>query len=807
MKGRIAVLWLSWTLIFSCIIIFVDVSKPVRGATTIYVDDSGDADYLTIQEGIDAASDGDTVFVYSGIYYENVVVNKRLNITGEDPDTTIINGSGNDIVIHVITHWVNITGFTVLNGIYGLELEDVRYCNISGCNFSFNYDVGIRLSNSRSCNILNNELSKNIKGIDIHISRGNNISNNTFRNNKRFGVHSYYSDENEIINNNLFNSETGINLWDSNRNQIENNYMGHNNYGLYLQSSSNNIAYNNFAFNNENGLYFIASHNNNIINNSAENNDNGITLYHSDRNNIVNNSASSNKLKGFYISVSDENILINNSANANQYGIYLSSSSNNIISGNVMDENGIFIKGLLNEWITHNINTSNTVNGKPIYFWKNQTTGVIPKDAGEVILVNCSNITVQDLELTYGSVGIQLGFSSDNNIINNNLSSNSVFGLWMYNSENNVIYNNEVINNSFGLNIVSSNDNVVEANNILYNDYGINLSYSSHNNLTANTMVGNGIFIFGSIINQWNTHVIDANNTVNGKPVLFMKNQMNVTVLSNAGQIILANCTNIKIQKQEFNQVTVGLEVGFSSNNIFSHNNISNNLLGIYLYESPDNLIFFNIFINNTIQAYDNRDNYWNNTYPFGGNYWSDYVGEDKYNDKNQNKSGSDGIGDAPYDIDPNSQDNYPLIKYLYISDVDTTPPSVLSISIIDNAIHVAVNTQILIEFNEPMNIESIESSISMEPQVVYSCHWDKNNQTLTITFLEPLSYNSQYNLTIGTNSRDLADNNLENAYNLEFTTEEKPQNGIDFFSIIIILLPIAIIVIIFVLLYRRKKK
>jgi len=82
------------------------------------------------------------------------------------------------------------------------------------------------------------------------------------------------------------------------------------------------------------------------------------------------------------------------------------------------------------------------------------------------------------------------------------------------------------------------------------------------------------------------------------------------------------------------------------------------------LVDSSNNSIYHNDFVANTQQVSANGcTNSWDDDYPSGGNYWSDYTGVDEKSGPNQNQTGNDGIGDTPYVIDANNRDRYPLMN------------------------------------------------------------------------------------------------------------------------------------------------
>ena len=108
-----------------------------------------------------------------------------------------------------------------------------------------------------------------------------------------------------------------------------------------------------------------------------------------------------------------------------------------------------------------------------------------------------------------------------------------------------------------------------------------------------------------------------------------------------------------------------GIHGGYPSyNNTFLENTIIENGLAVEMNSIFENNKFFhNNFINNTIHVdLTYGSNSWDDGYPFGGNYWSDFNSSDVFSGSYQNETGSDRIGDTPYVIDVNNQDNYPLM-------------------------------------------------------------------------------------------------------------------------------------------------
>jgi len=290
-------------------------------------------------------------------------------------------------------------------------------------------------------------------------------------------------------------------------------------------------------------------------------------------NNLSFNNVNSHREGIDFTSHAENNILTGNTITSNQWGILFShQSSNNILKDNILLGNQYnlgFYWGDQPEDFIQDIDTSNTINGKPIYYLVNENNKEISGEAGFVGLVNSSNITAKNLNLVNNVYGVLL-VSTENSRIENAQLSNNYIGVFLLNSSNNNFINNQIFNNESPLSLTNSPFNIF------------------------------------------------TNNTIK----------------SNNGP----------------------LGFGHSTDNIFYHNNVIDNgqWCGSQAY----------------LRSETGESNIFDNGYPSGGNYWSDYHGKDEKSGPNQDQPGSDGIGDTSYDMRyyywgnciKTDQDKYPFM-------------------------------------------------------------------------------------------------------------------------------------------------
>ena len=198
-----------------------------------------------------------------------------------------------------------------------------------------------------------------------------------------------------------------------------------------------------------------------------------------------------------------------------------------------------------------------------------------------------------------------------------------------------------------GFSIISANNVTIENTNIRNFTYGIYAETATStiirtNNITANTYDGIGLFYCSATTVSENKI---ANNEYDG--------------------IEIYNSSDNNV-KENYIATNAWFGMGiyeYSTGNV-TRNKIVDNYNGIELSYSSDIKIFHNDFINHTQHASTQFSlAVWDNGYPSGGNYWSDYAGTDVYSGPDQNQPGSDGIGDTPYNCSENNQDRYPLMQ------------------------------------------------------------------------------------------------------------------------------------------------
>lgn len=190
-------------------------------------------DYPTIQDAINHANEGNTIYVRAGIYYEKqATINKPLSILGENKNTTVIDGNGTWVCVYVqSTHNISISGFTIRNG------------------------FGIYSYNSQNVAISGNIISNNGQGIILIGSTNNTISQNLITLNSLSILLSDGSSDNKLCENMItLNSGDGVWLDNSYRNIICENEVsknglgtapGYHVYGIRLSYSNNNTIYHN----------------------------------------------------------------------------------------------------------------------------------------------------------------------------------------------------------------------------------------------------------------------------------------------------------------------------------------------------------------------------------------------------------------------------------------------------------------------------------------------------------------------------------------------------------------------------------
>jgi len=422
---------------------------------TIYVDDDGGADYTRIQDAIDNASNGDTIYVYNGTYFERIKISKTLTLIGENKNSTIIDGERKSVVVTLKKRgYTNLQGFT-----------------ITGCGISAN-DAGI-LINSRYNNITENIIRENAYKA-IHLSSSyNTIANNIIMNNGDgyYGSIDVFYEHNKIESNIIINDELycygsfnsvcnnsfvngNIRIYGKSGNRINNNNLM--NSDIVLQDTSNNIVYDN-EFDSK-GIYIR-----------------GDSLEHWNTHSIENNSILGRticyltNLKYGEIPIPSDSIqvIIAHCKNLEISNLNISQVFNGILIGYSTDIS-IFKNNI-------------SYNGRyGIYLYKSHNIAIFNNE----ILLN-------------GKHGIKLEKGTNNEIYQNIIAHNIMIGMLIHKSNNTLVNSNSIMDNEIGISLLLSSDGVIRNNNFMDNS-------EVHAKFKAD--------VISERLNKWNDNYWDDSN-------------------------------------------------------------------------------------------------------------------------------------------------------------------------------------------------------------------------------------------------------------------------------------------------------
>jgi len=418
----------------------------------------------------------------------------------------------------------------------------------------------------------------------------------------------------ELINNtSSFNQGNGINIKTCENITIGNNTINNNSHGIYIMDSPVGVSINI-----------------NIVENEIHNNTGfGIFLLRTNNSYVSKNNVSSGTIG--IVSIDSNDLLVRNNLveDCINAAIFVSDNNHNVnLTENLMTSCGISIgtiypsSGSFSEFSTYSIDTSNKVNGKPVYYYfdRNNLDNADYLNPGQIILVNCNSSNISEISISNASSALTLLYCKNVSIIDCNFSDNDG-GIDLYKSNNNAISRNVIDSNNYaGIRLSGCNNTLIYWNNISnnYDDLSPSLPYQGGPPSPSRKELGIGLMMDSN------------NNTLYGNTI--NNNKIGISITKGANNTVKGN------------YITENYEYG-----IFLEDYTRNNLPNL----ATLNLIYWNSFNSNGINAQDNGTaNIWDNGTL--GNSWDDYSGKD---------TNDDGIGDTPYVIpgSAGSQDNFPI--------------------------------------------------------------------------------------------------------------------------------------------------
>jgi len=577
--------------------------------------------------------------------------------------------------------------------------------------------IGINLYNLNNVTIANVTVRDFGHGIKLNETSNIKILGNTF-NNMGYNLWGYDTYKTVISGNTMTGASSGLNFLFSFSDTISgNNITGNTLVSMQLTFAYDTvISRNNISKNWDPHLFgysvlLYRSADAQIYENNITDGYTGIMLDKCNNTRVYQNNVTTHAWAGIDIFSCINVLMYNNLLNNTHYGLR--------VGGEELDH------------YLHSIDTSNLVDGKPVYYLINQHNKTInaityPR-IGFLALINSTNITVEGLNITK-SMGLLLAYTrnvkaqdsnftdnfygiilddSSNSTINGNRFQRNSYGIYLINSKNSTITGNlfednenegvelycspncTISNNEirgggyFGINAYYSSGVVISGNSINNVENGVSLSDSSENIAYANSIKNTG---YAFELSNVSRSIFHQNNLTNNDCGFYIYSGSNNNIIcrnhiadSTGDCIYLGDSSGNSVCVNNLTNSYEGIYLTNASRNIVYGNTITNNEYGVYLSQSEDNKIYHNNFINNTSHAetYNSLNTIWDGGYPSGGNYWSGYTGIDP---------DMDGIGNTAYPIDADNVDKYPLMGPINVFNAGTWDGASHEIDIISNS-------------------------------------------------------------------------------------------------------------------------
>jgi parallel beta-helix repeat protein len=606
----------------------IDTSNTINGKTMYYLVEKAN---MTLDET-------------SNVGFLRLLASDNITVKNVDLSTLMVIRTTNSTLSNIISHdgtngihlWESpnnaIIGCTVYNNTgHGVYLQTSPGNTLTNGTISNNNGHGVYLLNSPDTEMTNWTVTNNNYGIYISASANSLLRDNSFSGNTHgFGIEGtaithFYQD---VDPTNKINEKPIYYFIDDSDKTIDETH----NFGYLILVSCDNMTLKNLDVND---LMIILTTNSTLSNITSHDGKNGIYLWDSPHNTLLGCTIYNNNGYGIYLQNSPNNVIMGASLLNNNHGIYLTDSSSYTtlqdctVHKTTKSGYGIYLGGSSYNTI-EDCHSSNHAQG--------------------FYLVNSFNNNLLECTAHGNTYGIQLSGSTWNTILNSDFYGNSNDGLYFMggSNNNNILGCRAYNNNRYGMYLYQAANIVVENCHIYSNtQYGLYGYQLTNSNIKGTTIHGSARGIYLYISTTGNT-ITDCNIHGNSYGIyLYLTTTVNTIMNSDV----------------HGNQYGVYFSGSSCQNNVVVNCSVYNNNEGIYSTSSAKyNKMYHNTLAGNGRNAYSSvTTNIWDNGYPSGGNYWSDYTGEDLYSGPGQNVTGSDGIGDTPYQVG-NVKDNYPLM-------------------------------------------------------------------------------------------------------------------------------------------------